>query len=121
MSEQTAIDSTACCNCGSGTIATTYPSGLSYCAACEIEGAAFFGGCPVCHRQGGLVDVGHDEWMVCRTHKVRWLWASTGPGAVSSDRRVELIDPGVTEEMEAAWRPVAEFRDVEPWFPERAS
>src|SRR3954463_5321878 len=65
---------TPCCNCGAVEIATLYPSGLGYCRVCELEGAAFFGGCPVCHAQGGLVDVGPQEWMGCHTHKLRWLW-----------------------------------------------
>ena len=99
-----------------------------------IESAAFFGGCPECHLPGYLVDVGPQEWMVCWDHKVRWLWGWTSTMSIDLDtgetefvgERLAVDTSGAVGtvphdspgDSESQWLRIAEFRDVDPWYPQ---
>jgi hypothetical protein len=32
----------------------------------------YFGVCPICQRQNGMLNDGPDHWFVCNTHKTKW-------------------------------------------------
>jgi hypothetical protein len=49
-----------------------------------------FGGCPVCGKTDGYLNIGRDHWFVCHAHEKRWLIGSN-------------LFSGWKEETEAKW------------------
>jgi hypothetical protein len=33
----------------------------------------YYGGCPVCHRNNGIVQIHQGDWVVCHVHRRMWL------------------------------------------------
>lgn len=64
-----------------------------------------FGGCPLCLRNDGFLDVGRDHWFICRAHKTKWYGGSN----LFSLWREETADDWNKHSEE-----LAEFTEIEP-------
>ena len=68
----------------------------------------YFGGCPECGKQEGVLNIGRDHWAVCDTHKNKW---PIGSNVFSSWR----------DETERVWarneRRLADYINVKPLLP----
>ena len=68
---------------------------------------SYFGGCPVCHRSDGYLNIGRGHWKVCHAHKVRWF---VGENLFSTWK----------DETENDWRRnhdlIGAYPKVEPWY-----
>jgi hypothetical protein len=66
----------------------------------------YFGVCPICRRQDGYLNNGHDHWFKCDTHRTKWC---VGSNLFSSWR---FMTP---EESFAQVDRLAGYREVEPF------
>lgn len=68
----------------------------------------YFGGCPICRKNDGFLNVGSEHWFVCHKHRTKWC---IGSSLFTSWR----------EESEDDWRAnryrLATYRMVEPALP----
>jgi hypothetical protein len=39
----------------------------------DIRHALHCGGCPVCGKNDGYLNLGAQHWFICRTHKTKWF------------------------------------------------
>lgn len=39
----------------------------------DIRHALHCGGCPVCGKNDGYLNLGSQHWFICRDHKMKWL------------------------------------------------
>ena len=73
----------------------------------ERKEIPFFGGCPVCKKNDGILNIGRDHWCFCDAHKTRWLIGGN-------------LFSGWRSETEEEWRKNQEklacYREVEPVF-----
>ncbi|MGA2498775.1 MAG: hypothetical protein ABSH20_13615 [Tepidisphaeraceae bacterium] len=67
----------------------------------------YYGGCPVCHRNNGVVQIYNGEWIVCHVHRKIWLhsaslWA-TGTGHTQEEWARIAERFASYEEAEPVW------------------
>lgn len=74
----------------------------------KITTDAYFGGCPVCGKTDGYMNIGREHWFVCDEHMTKW---HIGSNLFSCWR----------DEAEAVWQQntekLAGYRDVKPIYP----
>jgi hypothetical protein len=68
----------------------------------------YFGDCPECRHNSGLLNVGPDYWYVCQEHKAKW----PVPDGLLSNWREQP-----PEGWAAAILKLAEYREVKPIYP----
>jgi hypothetical protein len=78
---------------------------LGYQVKPRYDGNRYFGVCPYCGNNDGLLNIGRAHWVFCETHRARWC---VGSNLFSSWREQEPSD------WEANAARLADFTDVEP-------
>ncbi len=78
-------------------------------AEIDIE---YFGGCRICGKNDGYLNLGREHWFVCHTHRMRWCW---GSNLVSSWRFENESD------WKKNWERIGGYQKCKPWFPSTRS
>jgi hypothetical protein len=39
----------------------------------SIKVESYFGGCPICGKEDGFLNVGRNHWFYCAEHKTKWI------------------------------------------------
>ena len=78
----------------------------------EIRYASHGGGCPVCGRNSGYLNIHIEHWFICRAHKTKWLagrnlfesWKQQTLdqhiSAMELLKKYRNVQPGIAEGME---------------------
>ena len=67
-----------------------------------------WGGCPHCHRNDGMINVGKSQWVVCKAHKVMWRIGTnlfSGWRDQTYEEQLRIYDELGCEDFEEITRP----------------
>ncbi len=59
----------------------------------KVEVKNYFGGCPICGKTDGFINVGSSHWFMCAEHKTKWcvganLFSGWKEQTVAEQRRI---------------------------------
>lgn len=66
-----------------------------------------WGGCPLCGKHDGYLNIGRSHWFVCHEHRTKWCG---GENLFSTWRRESPAD------WDENWRRIDDYREVEPLY-----
>lgn len=76
----------------------------------DIRHALHCGGCPVCSKNDGYLNLGSAHWFICREHKIKWL---IGDNMFDSWMNQTVAQHLSAERVLSSYKEVTPFKEFE--------